>query len=194
MQSPSGDNGVAAAPSPWVERFAGLVARGGLVLDVAAGAGRHSRLFLARGNRVLAVDRDVSRLADLAGAPGIRIVEADLESGSPWPFAGERFDAIVVTNYLWRPLIAWCPGHLAPGGVFIYETFARGNEQFGRPTNPAYLLEDGELLRAVDGRLHVVAYEQGLIKSPRPRVVQRLCATQEPTQGDRPLAYPLDDN
>jgi SAM-dependent methyltransferase len=163
--------GVAA--SDWVERFAPLIEPGGRVLDVACGEGRHARWLLERGYRVVAVDRDVSRL-QLAHA-GLEKVEADLE-GRPWPFAERNFDGVVVTNYLWRPLFPAMLAALAPTGVFVYETFARGNEAFGRPHNPEFLLEAGELIERVKGALQVIAYEAGFLEQGRARVVQRICA------------------
>ena len=177
-------------PSAWVCRFAGLVPAAGEVLDVACGAGRHSRLFLARGHRVIAVDRDLSRIADLKGDPNLELVEADLEGPGPWPFGSRRFAGVVVVDYLWRPFLATFIGSLAPGGVLIYETFARGNERFGRPLNPDHLLNPGELLEAVRGRLHVVAFEQGEVRKPRPAVVQRLCAVNRRSPAPAPKAYP----
>jgi SAM-dependent methyltransferase len=155
-------------PSPWVRRWAELVDRGP-VLDVAAGGGRHSILFAERGLEVVAVDREP------ANVPGVRFVQADLEDGSPWPFEGERFAAIVVANYLHRPLFPRLAESLADGGVLIYETFMVGNERFGRPSNPAFLLEPGELLAAFAG-LTVIAFEQGYVETPKPAMVQRLCA------------------
>lgn len=161
------------APSAWVCRFAPLVRPGGPVLDIAAGGGRHARLFLGRGHPVTAVDREVEALADLG--PSAQVVRADLEDGSPWPFPGLRFAAVVVANYLYRPLFPRLLDSLEDGGLLIYETFARGNEVWSRPRNPDHLLERGELLGlAASGRLAVVAFEEGL--TPRPSVVQRLCA------------------
>lgn len=154
-------------PSPWVRRWSELVTRGP-VLDVACGGGRHARLFLERGLPVVAVDREPQTL------PGATFVQADLE-GAPWPFAGQRFAAIVVTNYLHRPLFPQLAASLEEGGVLIYETFMAGNERFGRPSNPAYLLEPAELLAAF-AALTPIAFEQGCIERPKPAMVQRLCA------------------
>ncbi len=162
-------------PSPWVRRFAALLEPGGRVLDVACGGGRHTRLLLSLGHPVTAVDIDISGLGDIADRPDLAIVEADLEQGL-WPLAGQRFAAVVVTNFLWRPLLTTLVSAVAPGGVLIYETFARGNERFGRPKNPAHLLEPGELIPAVESTLTIVAYEHGEVTTPRPAVVQRICA------------------
>jgi SAM-dependent methyltransferase len=167
-------NHAALPPSPWVCRWAGLIPPGGRVLDLAAGQGRHARHLASLGFAVEAVDRDAEALAQAAGQ-GITMRQADLESG-PWPYPGNAFQGIVVCNYLWRPLFAPILNALAPGGVLIYETFAAGNERFGRPSNPDFLLRPGELLEVVRGRLHVVAFEQGYVARPRPAVVQRLCA------------------
>ena len=169
-------------PSAWSERFADLVPRGGRVLDVAAGHGRHARLFAARGAHVLAVDRDADALATLRGVAGVDVLAADLESG-PWPLNGLTFDAIVVVNYLHRPRFAHLLGALGDGAALIYETFAVGNERYGRPANPDFLLREGELLDVVQGRLTVVAFEQGYVGGERPAVVQRLAAV-------RPRAWP----
>ncbi len=163
-------------PSEWVLRFAALVPPGGAVLDVACGRGRHGRMFRDRGHAVTFVDRDVTGVADLTGAADAEIVEADLESGRGWPFAGRRFAGIVVTNYLWRPLLPHLVAAVAPGGVLIYETFGLGNEAYTRPRNPDHLLHPGELLEAVGGRLQVVAFEAGIRRDPKARVVQRIVA------------------
>jgi SAM-dependent methyltransferase len=169
-------HGDADAPSPWVVRFAPLVPPGGSVLDLAAGGGRHTRFFVERGHRVVAVDRDVSGLADLEGHERLEVLEVDLEDGRPFPLSGRRFEGVVVTNYLHRPLMPDLVAAMAPGGVFIYETFARGHERFGLPTNPDFLLEPDELLEAVRGRLRVLAYEDLVLEEPRPAAVQRICA------------------
>lgn len=168
------------APSPWIIRFAPLVPERGRVLDLACGGGRHTRLFLERRHPVVAVDVDVSGISDLAGNPRLEILEVDLENGRPFPLSGHRFDGIVVTNYLHRPLMADIVDAVAPGGVLIYETFARGHERFGEPSNPDFLLMPGELLEAVRGRLRVIAYEDMVVSEPRPGAVQRLCARGSP--------------
>ena len=166
----------ATTPSPWIERYAYLVRAGARVLDLAAGRGRHARFFADRGARVVAVDRDGEALATFAPRPGIETRAVDLERGA-WPFADERFDAIVVVHYLHRPLFASLIAALAPDGVLLYETFASGNEAFGRPTNPDFLLREGELLDVVRDKLTVVAFEQGLVQgTDRPAVVQRVAA------------------
>jgi SAM-dependent methyltransferase len=165
------------ACSIWVLRFLSLIPAGGRVLDLAAGGGRHTRLLLDRGFEVHAVDRDTAALAPLAG-PRCRVETVDLETGAPWPFGG-GFDGIVVTNYLHRPLLPTIATALAPGGAVIYETFARGNERFGRPRNPDFLLGPGELLGAFRS-LTIVAFEQGEIARPRQAVVQRIAAVNRP--------------
>jgi SAM-dependent methyltransferase len=163
-------------PSPWVVKFAGLVADHGDVLDVACGAGRHTRLWLELGHGVVAVDRDLSGLADLAEHPRLEMVESDLEGGAPFVLAGRHFAGVVVTNYLHRPLISALVEAVLDDGVFIYETFAVGHERFGRPKNPDYLLRPGELLDVVRGRLRVVAYEDVVVEDPSPAAIQRICA------------------
>lgn len=173
-QSPVTGHG-AETPSAWVARWADRVPAGGRVLDLACGNGRHARFFAARGCRVEAVDRDPAVLSALAGIPGVTTLCADLEGGG-WPYGDRRFDAIVVTNYLHRPLFSHLLAGLAPGGVLIYETFAAGNERYGRPSNPAFLLASGELLEAVRGRLRVIAYEDLTLAEPKPACVQRICA------------------
>lgn len=165
-----------ASPAPWIVRFAPLVEAGAPVLDLACGNGRHVRFCLGRGHPVTAVDVEVSGLADLEGRPGLEIVQADLEDGSPWPLPGRRFGAVVVTNYLWRPLLPMILEAVGPHGVLLYETFAQGNEALGRPSNPDFLLRPGELLELVRGELQVVAYEHGRFEHPRPAIKQRLCA------------------
>jgi SAM-dependent methyltransferase len=168
----------ATVPSPWVRRFLPLIPAGGRVLDLAAGQGRHTRLLRANGYQVVAVDRDGAALrAAFAGDAAVSIVEADLEDGGPWRL-GQGFDGIVVTNYLHRPLLPALVGALAPGGVLIYETFMIGNARFGRPSNPDFLLRQGELVAAFIDRLTIVAFEQGIVAAPRPAALQRITAVK----------------
>jgi SAM-dependent methyltransferase len=162
-------------PSAWVCRWAERIAPGGRVLDVACGGGRHARWLAARGHPVDAVDRDAALLAKLAATPGIATRCADLEGGA-WPYAGQAFAAIVVVNYLHRPLFPHLLAALAPGGVLIYETFAAGNERYGRPANPDFLLRPGELLDVARGALRVLAYEDLFVAEPKPAMIQRICA------------------
>jgi SAM-dependent methyltransferase len=164
-------------PSAWVTRWAPLMRPGGHVLDLACGSGRHLRWLAERGWQLTGVDRDEAAVAPLRNLPGVaEIIVADIEGG-PWPLAGRRFDGIVVTNYLWRALLPCIEAALAAGGVLIYETFAVGNELFGKPSNPDFLLRPGELLSAFPG-LRIVAYESGLEAAPD-RVVQRLVAVAQ---------------
>ncbi|HEX6092377.1 MAG TPA: methyltransferase domain-containing protein [Dongiaceae bacterium] len=165
-------------PSPWVLRHAGLVPAGRAVLDLACGSGRHTLVFLAGGHPVTAVDRDLSGIAALEDWPGLTALEVDLEAGAPWPFAAGSFGGVVVTNYLHRPILAGIVAAVEPGGALIYETFAAGNEAFGKPTNPDFLLQPGELLEAVRGRLEVVAYEHRIVSQPRQAKIQRLAAVR----------------
>lgn len=160
-----------SAPSEWIVRWSHLLAPGATVLDVACGAGRHMRWFAGRGHPITGVDRSPEAI-EAAGAFG-RTVAADIESG-PWPFAGQAFGAVIVTNYLWRPRMADIVAAVAPGGVLLYETFAAGNETVGKPSRPDFLLQPGELLAACAG-LRVVAYEDGFISEPE-RFVQRIAA------------------
>lgn len=160
-------------PSSWIATWAGLVPPGATVLDLAAGNGRHTVFFAARGHRVTAVDRDVS---SLVASDTVEVVAADLEDGSAWPLSGRRFGAIVVTNYLHRPLFPSLFAALQPGGILLYETFMEGNERFGKPSRPEFLLKDGELLDLVRGRFSVTAYEARMISQPKMAMVQRIAA------------------
>ena len=186
-------------PSRWVTRFAGVIPAGGWVLDLACGGGRHARYLAALGHQVLAVDRDP---ASLAAAAGERIqtqafdLEAEgCEDSSDWPLLPDRFSGMVVTNYLHRPLMPHLLASLAPGGVLIYETFAEGNGLFGKPSNPAFLLESGELLRLVSGSAawHVLAFEDGYVEHPKPAMVQRICLLRRSSQS-LPRARALNAN
>ena len=173
MRSPQSST----APSIWVNRFLPLIKPGGLVLDVAAGSGRHVRLLRDRGFAVCAVDRDTTALLAFTG-PRCEVRRIDLETDDSSQL-GDDYDGIIVTNYLHRPLLPAIARALAPGGVLIYETFARGNESFGRPASPDFLLSPGELLDAFEN-LTVVAFEQGQVSVPRPAVIQRLAAVLGP--------------
>jgi SAM-dependent methyltransferase len=183
MRSPQ-----STAPSVWVNRFLPLIKPGGLVLDLAAGSGRHVRLLRDCGFAVCAVDRDTTALLAFAG-PCCEVRRLDLETDDRRQLGGD-YDGIIVTNYLHRPLLPAIARALAPGGVLIYETFARGNERFGRPRNPEFLLRPGELLEAF-ATLTVVAFEQGEVSVPRPAVIQRLAAVLGP-MGPLPEAADLD--
>jgi SAM-dependent methyltransferase len=171
-----------ATPSRWIVRFAPLIAPGAPVLDLACGTGRHARLLAGAGHPVVAVDRDAAALGALAGLEGVEAVEAELEAG-PWPLGGRTFGGVVVTNYLHRPRLPAVFAALGDDGVLLYETFATGNEAYGRPSNPDFLLRVDELLELAAGRLTVVAFEQGLVRPDdipaapaAARVVQRIAA------------------
>lgn len=169
-------------PSPWVRRFAPLIPAGE-ALDLACGGGRHAKFLASLGYDVLAVDRDETALARAAGH-GVRTIQCDLESEQAdktdsWPFREKRFQGIVVTNYLHRPLFGTILDSLAPDGILIYETFAVGNERFGKPSNPDFLLQPAELLNLAQGasraKFHVLAFEDGYVNVPKPAMVQRIC-------------------
>lgn len=180
------------APSAWVKRWSHLVPGQGSVLDIACGHGRHLQWFAARGHAVTGVDRSPEAIA--AVSPLGEAILADIENG-PWPLvvAGQvrQFDAVVVTNYLWRPLFPVMAQSVAPGGVLIYETFSTGNETVGKPSRPDFLLHSGELLQAFAG-LRVIAFEEGFLDQPA-RFVQRLAAVRAAAlaPGEQPPRYPL---
>jgi len=174
-------------PFDWIVRWSHLVPADGTVLDVACGAGRHMRWFHERGHAVTGVDRAPEAIA--ATAPFGSTILADIESG-PWPLTGQRFDAVVVTNYLWRPRLSDIVASVASGGVLLYETFAAGNETVGKPSRPDFLLQPGELLR-VCADLHVIAFEDGWLNAPS-RFVQRIAAVRGQETGSSTLPrYPL---
>jgi SAM-dependent methyltransferase len=158
--------------APWITRFGPRVTPQGAVLDLACGGGRHGRWFMQRGHPVTLVDRDLSGVLDLQSQA--TLIEADLEA-QPWPLDHQTFAAVVVSNYLWRPLLPQIVAAVAPGGWLLYQTFAVGNERFGRPRNPDFLLQPGELLRACAG-LKIIAYEDDEVQSPRPAMIQRIAA------------------
>ena len=160
-------------PSGWIVQWAGLAPPGATVLDLATGSGRNALFFAARGHKVMAVDIDLSRLPPVEN---VERIQADLENGNPWPLPGRRFGAATVTNYLHRPLMPDLLGAIEPGGVLLYETFMDGNQRFGRPRRPDFLLKDGELLELVRGKFSVIAYEARLISEPTVAMVQRIAA------------------
>jgi SAM-dependent methyltransferase len=180
-------------PSDWVQRWEHLIRPNGKVLDIACGHGRHMQFLAARGHQVLGLDRS-SEALNAATAWG-EVQEADIEN-APWPLVLDgqprQFDAVVVTNYLWRALFPVMQASLAPGGVLIYETFAAGNETVGKPSRPDFLLQTGELLRAF-AELRVVAFEDGFIQAS-PRFVQRLVAVKAESSlatNPTPTRHPL---
>ena len=165
-------------PSPWLQRFVHLIPAGGQVLDVACGQGRHLRWLHGLGFRMTGVDRDpaaIESIRPFVSADGNAVL-ADIESG-PWPFEGRRFDAVIVTNYLWRPLLPRIVASVADGGVLLYETFAQGNETVGKPSRPDFLLRPGELIEACRD-LRIVACEDGFLDRPE-RFVQRIAAVRQ---------------
>ena len=168
-------------PSSWLQRHSSIIPHSGPILDIAAGSGRHTQYLLDKGHTVVSIDKDVSRLDQLK-SPRLSIAQVDLESPNPWPFKGDVFTAIVVTNYLHRPLFPQIIESLAVGGLLVYETFAIGNEKFGKPTNPDYLLKANELIQLTLGHLHILAYEDLTIDQPKPAQIQRICAS-------RPVLY-----
>ena len=174
------------APSDWVRRWSHLVAPHATLLDVACGSGRHVRWFASRHARVTAIDRDAAALEPLRGLA--EVIVADIES-QPWPLADRRFDAVVVTNYLWRALLPTLVSSVDGGGVLIYETFASGNQTVGKPSNPDFLLRPAELLAASNG-LRTIAYEDGFVADPE-RFVQRIVAVREGVTDAAPPRYPL---
>jgi len=182
--TPQQQNTVNTAPSAWIARFAPLIS--GDILDLACGSGRHARYFLKRGHRVTAIDRDLSGVADLRDHENLKLRQIDLEATAQ-PMPADKFAGVIVTNYLWRPLLPAIVAAVADDGVLLYETFAVGNADYGKPSNPDFLLRPGELLDAVRGQLQVVAYENGVVSEPRPAVIQRICAIRRQV-GDTPLS------
>jgi len=177
-----------ADASSWVRRFAAAIPVDGVVLDLACGAGRHSALLASLGYRVLAVDQDISAMEPLK-SDSIQAQKLDLE-GSDWPLLGQQFSGIVATNYLYRPFLEELPKMLSEGGVLIYETFADGNAAFGKPSNPNFLLNSGELLAlAQRSGLKVIAYEDIYLDQPKPAMVQRICAVKGHLKGCIPLQF-----
>jgi SAM-dependent methyltransferase len=167
---------MSAAPSEWVVRHAELFPSDANILDVASGKGRHTRYFIERGHRVTAVDLNLDGVQDLQSNPNMTLLQADLERGDPWPFQSERYGAVVVTNYLWRPIFPDLLNSVANGGLLIYETFADGNEAYGKPSRPEFLLKPNELKDLVKDTFSLIAFEEGYVEAPKPAVTQRICA------------------
>ncbi|MBL8430620.1 MAG: methyltransferase domain-containing protein [Dechloromonas sp.] len=166
-------------PSAWVVRHASLIAAGGRVLDLACGSGRHACLLAGLGYAVAAVDRNFEAISKLSALPGIVATQLNLE-GDNWPLTGRTFDGIIVTNYLWRPRLPDVLALLAPGGVLIYETFMVGNEAYGKPSSPAFLLRPGELREVAQAAaLKEIAFEEGYTASPKPAMRQAICAVRD---------------
>ena len=162
-------------PSAWVQRCSDLLKPCSTILDLACGSGRHTHYLAGKGHHVTALDKNPEALWKISSSIGIRPYEFDLESG-PWPFSERKFDAIVVTNYLYRPILQNIVDALSPSGILIYETFMSGNEQFGRPSNPDFLLMPNELINLVHEKLQVLLYEAGRVNDPKPALIQRICA------------------
>lgn len=185
-------------PSAWVQRWSHLVPEQGVVLDVACGFGRHAHWFYKRKHTLVVIDRAQDAIKSIAAAIpayACEAVVADIEN-VPWPLMGRQFDAVVVTNYLWRPLLPTLLNSLLLGGVLIYETFTQGNETVGKPSRPDFLLRPAELL-AVCQDLRIVAFEDGFEEGTSertPRFIQRIVAVREPssatnlTESSSPLA------
>jgi SAM-dependent methyltransferase len=174
--------------SSWVKKFAPLIPKGGMTLDLACGSGRHAELLASMGHQVLAVDQDVSVVESL-GISAIIPRALNLE-GNEWPLVNSVFSGIIVTNYLYRPYLDELPKMLPNEGVLIYETFAQGNGEFGKPSNPNFLLNSGELLAfALRHSLKVLAYEDIYVDQPKPAMVQRLCAVKGQPKQHIPLQF-----
>ena len=179
--------------SSWVKRWSHLVKPKGTVLDVACGHGRHAYYFHQLNHPVTLVDQAQEAIESIAiEAHFCEKMVSDIENSS-WPFAGRQFDAVVVTNYLWRPLMPNLLNSLAKNGVLIYETFATGNETVGKPSRPDFLLQPGELLQICKD-LRVVAFEDGFVYDKggqSARFVQRIAAVREAGEKPEPARYPL---
>ncbi len=177
----------AGAPSAWVGRCAHAIPAGARVLDLACGRGRHARYLASLGYHVIAADRDEAALEVLSEEPGIVTCHLDLEDSSPWPWDAGAFDAVIVTNYLHRPSFEQLCARIHAGGLLIYETFMIGNERFGRPSNPDFLLQPNELLERTAAEFTPIAFEQGEVSVPGAAVVQRICARKHKEPGLIPV-------
>jgi SAM-dependent methyltransferase len=164
------------APSVWVSEWAGLIENADAspsVLDVACGSGRHMAHLSQLGMLCTGIDRDEAALLT-AQAFGT-IVCADIQQG-PWPIPGRQFDAVLVTHYLWRPLLPTILDSVRPGGVLIYETFSQAHAKLGRPSRPEFLLQHGELLTICQAaQMQILAYQDLILQNPK-RAMQRIVA------------------
>jgi SAM-dependent methyltransferase len=162
-------------PSSWIVKYAQLIPKKGRILDLACGSGRHAIWLAKQGYQVDAFDSDAKALANMKGIGNINVSIVDFESDD-WPGSDQRYDGIIVSRYLYRPLLSRLAGLLNPGGILIYETFMAGNERYGKPSNPDFLLLPNELLETYSPLLSIIAFEQGEVEMPRPAVTQRICA------------------
>tara|TARA_B100000686_G_C16751726_1_gene952950 strand:+ start:1455 stop:2126 length:672 start_codon:yes stop_codon:yes gene_type:complete len=179
------DSTPSIGPSSWLRRHSTLIPNSGLILDIAAGSGRHTQYLLDKDHAVVSIDKDVSHLAHIKNSR-LSIAKVDLEVPGSWPFKSAAFAGIIVTNYLHRPLFPHIIKALATGGLLVYETFAQGNQKFGKPTNPNYLLAPGELIRLTQEHLHIVAYEDVTVSQPKSARIQRICASKRPHTDNSP--------
>jgi SAM-dependent methyltransferase len=171
------DQCVLGKPSSWVVKHQPLIRKGGRVLDLACGKGRHAIRFAQQGYQVDAIDRDAQVVSNMVGMSNINVIIVDLEVGE-WPNSDQFYDGLIVSRYLYRPMLHTLAAMLNPGGVLIYETFMVGNERFGKPSNPDFLLLPNELLDIYSPLLNIISFEQGEEQTPRPAVMQRICATK----------------
>ena len=167
-----------ASPEEWVKKHIHLIPEKSTVADIACGKGRHTRLLLRRGFFVVAFDKDVSGLRDIPPTPNLRVVEVDLEADNECLKHPKEFSAIIVVNYLHRPLFDNLIHALKPGGILIYQTFMVGNERYGRPHNTDYLLKENELSTRLEAEFRIIEFDQGYIEYPKPAVIQKICATK----------------
>lgn len=166
-------------PSDWVRRFHSLIRPSGNVLDLACGSGRHTHFFLDKGFFVTAVDREIDELKEFSSLKRLEILKYDIEGSEEWPFSDRTFDGVIVVNYLYRPIFPKLSEVIAKDGLLIYQTFFEGNEVFGRPRNPDFLLKPNELLDVFGNKLKIICFEQGYVNDPSPAMIQGICCRKE---------------